>query len=268
MLKPKQTEVEIAKEAATKVVQTHHRLSDFLKPGLKLPQIDDFIRKTLSDLKCKSAFFGYARGVKKFPSYACLSVNDCVVHGTAGYYEDALKPGDVIKIDVGVSYKGWIGDAAWTYAIKEQSPDAKRLMDCGKEAINRGITKLVVGNTLSDWANEVFTVIEKEHNLRVIEALGGHGYGRKLHEQPYIANLPLSPNVWSFANLVIEEDMLFAVEPMIALTTRNVKHEMHRWPILTADGSLSVHYEHDILTTKDGPEILTKGLESLPDVVG
>lgn len=255
-------------ESANKVVLIHEKLSSFLKEGQTLPQIDRFIAKCLSDLKCKSAFLGYQRDRIKFPSYACLSVNDCIVHGTAAYYEKPLVPGDVIKIDIGVIHKGWIGDAAWTYVIKEMSPEIKQLTDCGKEAIKRGISTLKIGNTLEDWAKAITLFVEGECRLFVIDALGGHGYGRELHGKPYISNFLLPEDLWPERKMVINEGMSLAVEPMISLSTRGIRRDNDRWPIFTKDKSIAVHYEHDVFITQTGPEVLTLGLEKLPTIVG
>ncbi len=272
-------EIDIAYSAAQCVVRTHERLAEFLKVGHTLPQIDAFVARTLEELSCRSCFLGYRVGRSPaFPSHACLSVNECVVHGTAGYYDKPMKPGDVLKIDIGVWHKGFIGDAAWTYVFKEMSPVVKRLTDCGKESLRRGVEKLHPKNAYLEWAREVQTVVEGPqggggtglgYGFHLVRGLGGHGIGRKLHLPPYISNVvPSFPGEWPEATVKCQPGIVVAVEPMIAVGTGQTFQQGHQWPVFTRDGSLSVHYEHDVLITPEGPRVLTEGLEKLPDVVG
>lgn len=239
-----------------------------VRPGMTLAQIDQHVAKTLERLGCKSCFLGYRQSLNdpKFPSHACLSVNECVVHGTAGYFTRPLRAGDVLKIDIGVSHKGWIGDAAWTYSIGPASPEVRRLLDAGRQSLSAGIQALVVGRKLRDWAIAVQEHVEQRCGLHLVRGLGGHGYGRRLHEPPYVSNvIPRTPGEWSDAERVITPGMLLAVEPMIGVGTGKTRHTKGHWPILTGDGSLSSHHEHDVMTTNDGPQVLTAGLEALPD---
>ncbi|MFI4897130.1 MAG: type I methionyl aminopeptidase [Phycisphaerales bacterium JB059] len=262
-------EAEHAAVSAQKVVSVHQRLADFLRVGLTLAQIDSFVAQTLDDLGAKSCFKGYRAGrLPPFPSHACLSVNDCVVHGTAGYYEQPLQPGDLLSVDVGVAFRGWMGDAAWTYSFGEPGEDARRLMDAGKDSLREGIKQLHPDNTYLEWAKTVQRIVEGERGLHLIRGLGGHGYGRKLHAPPFISNIvPRSPLEWPEANKRCEPGTLVAVEPMIALTTGETEQAHGKWPIFSADGSLSVHYEHDVLITESGPRVLTAGLEQIQDVI-
>jgi methionyl aminopeptidase len=264
------TDIELAEQAALRVVRTHQRLVDFLKPGLTLGHIDAFVARTLEDLDCKSAFIGYkAGGSPRFPSHACLSVNECVVHGTAGYLTRPLVKGDLLKIDIGVIYKGFIGDAAWTYSFGQPTPDVKRLMDAGKVSLKRGVEQLRPGNKYIAWAQTVQKIVERDFGFHLVRGLGGHGYGRKLHQPPYISNIvPDFHTEWPESTNAILPGTLVAVEPMIAIGTGEVKQIRSEWPVYTADGSMSVHYEHDVLVTEQGPRVLTAELESLPDVIG
>lgn len=262
-------DVDAAYTAAQKVVETHHRIAAFLHAGLTLAQIDRFVYETLEELGCKSCFHKYRTGgLPPFPSQACLSINDCVVHGTAGYTLEKLKTGDVLKIDIGVKHKGWMGDAAWTYVFGEMTPQVKKLTDSGKESLEKGIEQLQPGNTWMDWARTVQRIVEDEYGFHLIRGLGGHGYGRKLHSPPWISNVvPDFANEWPDGNKTIEPGMLVAVEPMIGIGTGEIFQKPKDWPIYTADHSLSVHYEHDVLITTDGPRILTQGLEDVTDVI-
>ncbi|GMV25131.1 MAG: methionine aminopeptidase [Phycisphaerae bacterium] len=263
-----------AYEAAQKVVQVHCRLADFLRMGMKLPEIDRFVARTLDGLGCESCFFGYRpsrSGKPRFPSYSCLSVNDCIVHGTAGYYDQPMKPGDVLKIDIGVRFRGWIGDAGWTYVFGEMTPLVRRLTDAGKESLRRGVLELRPGNRFINWAKAVQNHAEAECGFHLVRGLGGHGLFDKragqpsLHAAPFISNVVQSYGEWAEAQWPCEPGELLAVEPMIAVGTGDIRER--GWPIFTADGSLAVHYEHDVLITANGPRVLTEGLESVTDVI-
>lgn len=266
----KPADIDAAHTAAQKVVEIHRRLAEWLSRGLTLARIDAFVAEQLRDLGCKSCFLHYkVPKCPPFPSYACLSLNDCVVHGTAGMTTKPLETGDVLSIDIGVSFRGWIGDAAWTYVFGEMNEQQRRLTDCGKEALRRGAAELRPGRPYLDFAKAVQNHVEGECGYHCVRGLGGHGYGRKLHTPPFVANTaPTYPGEWPDAFTKIEPGTLVAVEPMIAVGTGQVVQNKGEWPIFTEDGSLSVHYEHDVYIGEDGPRVLTDGLEDLPDVVG
>ncbi|MEO1717437.1 MAG: type I methionyl aminopeptidase [Planctomycetota bacterium] len=262
-------EADAAREAADRVVTTHERLAEFVRAGQTLAEIDAFVAATLSDLKCRSCFLGYRiPRTPPFPSHACLSVNDCIVHGTAGYTTTPLQRGDLISIDIGVWYQGWVGDAAWTYAIEERNDEAAALMDAGERSIAEGVRELKPGAPLTNWAKAVHRVVEDESGFHLTRGLGGHGYGRSLHGPPFVSNTPLSPIEWPDGRTTCEPGMLIAVEPMLAIGTGKTSAKDREWPVFTQDGSLSVHYEHDVLIGADGPEVLTARLHDLPAVVG
>lgn len=262
-------DVDAVYDAAQRVVEIHRRISAWLQIGVTLPKVNRFVETVLDELDCRSCFRGYRVGQHPpFPSQACLSVNDCIVHGTAGYYSKPILEGDLLKIDIGVVYKGWIGDAVKTYVFGEPSPEVSRLTASGKEAIQRGIRELQPGRPLVGWARAVQRCVEGEHGFFCVRGLGGHGYGRKLHEPPYISNtMPEDKDDWPEALIPCEPGMLLAVEPMIAASTPEIRARGKSWQIFTADGSKSVHYEHDVLVTEDGPRILTEGLDEIDDLV-
>lgn len=263
-------DVEAALAAAQCVVRTHERLVEFLRAGQTLAEIDAFVARTLEDLDCRSAFLGYSmQGLPPFPSHSCLSLNDCIVHGTHDMSTTPIQPGDVLSVDIGVVHHKWIGDAAWTYAIEGASDEALALMRCGRESLRRGIAAIKPGRPLVDWARAVQTCAEKECGYRLIRGLGGHGYGKKLHGSPFISNvLPTYHAEWPDAWTLFKPGMLLAVEPMLAIGSEHIKSEPKKWPIYTYDGSLSVHYEADVLVTEDGVRDLTDGMQALPDIVG
>lgn len=264
-------DVDGALDAARKVHDVHFALVEYLRAGRTLPEIDGFVADTLRSLDCKSAFHKYRiRGLPPFPSHSCLSVNSCIVHGTHTMTSAPLEPGDIISIDIGVKYRGWIGDAAWTYAIEHASDEALRLMQAGRESLAAGIAAMQAGRPLIDWAKAVQHVAEDQFGFKLVENLGGHGYGKKLHGAPFVSNIvPSFREQWQDAWKLFEPGLLLAVEPMIAVGTRETINPggKRTWPIFTADDSLAVHYEADVLITPDGPHDLTEGMADLPDII-
>jgi len=258
-----------AYDAAQKVVEIHRRLTGFLAMGQTLAKIDGFVGRSLQELGAKSCFFKYRpRGMQPFPSQACLSLNDCVVHGTAGYYTEPMRAGDVLKIDIGVTYRGWIGDAAWTYVFGEKTDEVARLCESGKECLRRGIEQLRPDRPLIRWAEAVQDCVETEYGFHLIKRYGGHGYGKSLHAPPFILNTrPSMGNPWPEADVTPAPGTLIAVEPMIAAGTGETFSEPGTWPVYSADRSLTVHYEHDVLITESGNRVLTEGLDDLDDLV-
>ena len=259
-----------AKISAELVVSIHQELTNFLRAGLTLPEIDSFVAKKLRDASCKSAFLKYRIPRQPpFPSHACLSVNDCIVHGTHIMKQSPLAPGDLISVDVGVIHKGWIGDAAWTWGIEHVNDEQHLLMKAGRESLAAGISAMQPMRPLMDFAKAVQDVAEGEYGFHLVRGLGGHGYGRELHGPPFISNVvPSHPSQWPDGWRTFEAGMLIAVEPMLAVGTGEIENTEGTWPIFSVDHSMSVHYEADVYITEDGPLDLTEGLQELPYIVG
>lgn len=263
-------QIELAAQAARCVVDTHEAIVGFLRHGQTLAEIDRFVGETLAKLGARSCFKGYRAGRHPpFPAHACLSVNETVVHGHPGSHQEPLKPGDVLKVDIGVSKNGWIGDAAYTYSFGQPDATTRKLMDCGKGALRRGIEAMQPGAELVEWAKVIQPYVEKECGFFMVRGLGGHGIGRSLHTPPFISNTvpAVAALEWREAHDPFVPGMILAVEPMIAVGTGRIVQHGNAWPLDIADGSQSVHYEADILITEDGPRDLTAGLLDLPDVV-
>jgi len=256
------------------VVRTHQSLVQFVRAGKTLAQIDSEVARILTGMGARSCFKGYRVGrLPPFPSHACLSLNDCIVHGTAGSVTRPLIEGDVLKIDIGVFLDDWVGDAAWTYSIGEPTPQIRRLMDCGKECLRRGIAQMNPGVPLLNFAQAVQNHAETECGFFCTHGLGGHGIGKgRLHGPPFVANalrfgLASARSEWPEALTTWKPGDLVAVEPMLAIGTREKRDSSSQWPISTADGSIAVHYEADVHITQDGHTDLTAGLDELPDVL-
>lgn len=262
-------DVEQAAEAARCVVETHRALADFLRHGIDLAAVDLFVAETLAKLGAKSCFLRYrVPRLPPFPNHACLSVNDCVVHGTSTSLGRPLHEGDLLKVDIGVFKDGWIGDAAYTYSFGEPSEETRRLMESGKESLRRGVAALQPGAKLADWAHAVQQHVEGECGFHLVRGLGGHGYGRRLHDSPWVSNvMPSFPGEWPDALMDVRPGMLLALEPMIAVGTPHTRSEKRGWPMYSADGSMTVHYEADVLIAEDGPRDLTDGLLDVADVI-
>ncbi|MBN1326759.1 MAG: type I methionyl aminopeptidase [Candidatus Cloacimonetes bacterium] len=220
-----------------------------VKPGVSTEMLDRFAEDLIRQEGGIPAFKGYqVDGLQPFPSAICASVNSCIVHGIPSS-RNILIEGDIIGIDVGVCKDGFYGDAARTYEVGEISLQAERLMKITQEALIRGIKKARSGARVGDISYAIGSFIT-ESGYYIADSLTGHGIGRKLHEEPIIPNYGLADR-----GPRLREGMTLAIEPMVNIGTNRVKES--GWEFFVADGSLSAHFEHTILITKDEPEILT-----------
>ena len=242
-------EIELMREAGKMVSMTHQYLKNFIKPGITTKELDrlaeEYIRKMGGVPTCK--------GYEGFPATLCTSVNDTVVHGIPDNYK--LKDGDIITIDMVIGYKGYQGDAAWTYAVGEISDDKKYLMEHTEKALYEGVKQVKPGNRIGDISNAVEEYANK-HHLGVVKELCGHGIGREMHEDPEVPNYGMKGT-----GPKLREGMVICIEPMLNLGTADIYMLDDEWTIKTDDGKPAAHYEHTILVTKDGYEILTPRLD-------
>jgi len=221
-------------------------MAAFIKPGLTTRQVDDFAAERIKSYGGKSAFLGF----EGFPGYTCISVNDIVVHGIAS--ERELEFGDIVSLDVGVTYNGFVGDTARTVAVGGCSLEAQRLMDVTEQSLYQGIAQAKPGNQVLDISIAVQKYVEK-NGFSVVREFVGHGVGRSMHEEPQVPNFDdgnkHSPK--------LRPGMVIAIEPMVNAGRPEVKILKDGWTVLTRDGSLSAHFEHSVLITDGEPEILT-----------
>lgn len=242
-------EIELMKEAGRLVGETHKYLKQFIKEGITTIELDrlaeDFIRKN-GGIPTEKGYEGY-------PASICASVNDEVVHGIPG--KRKLKNGDIITIDMVISYKGYQADSAWTYAVGEISKEKKYLMEHTEKALYEGLKQVKPGNRLGDVSHAIQEYAES-HNLSVVRELSGHGIGTEMHEDPDIPNYGKKGT-----GIVLKKGMTLAIEPMLNLGKRDIAILNDDWTIVTLDGSDSAHYEHTVVVTKDGCEIITKRLD-------
>lgn len=242
-------EIELMRKAGYLVSLTHQYLKPFIKPGITTKELDalaeEFIRKNGGVPSCK--------GYEGFPATLCTSVNDEVVHGIPSNRK--LKNGDIITVDMVIGYKGYQGDAAWTYAVGDINDKKKYLMEHTKKALYEGIKQVRPGNRIGDISNAVETYATK-HHLGIVKELVGHGIGTDMHEDPDVPNYG-HPHTGPR----LKEGMVICIEPMLNLGTADIYQLDDGWTIKTDDGLPAAHYEHTILVTKDGYEILTPRLD-------
>lgn len=242
-------EIELMKEAGRLVGETHKYLKQFIKEGITTIELD----KLAEDFIRKNGGIPTEKGYEGYPASICASVNDEVVHGIPG--KRKLKNGDIITIDMVISYKGYQADSAWTYAVGEISKEKKYLMEHTEKALYEGLKQVKPGNRLGDVSHAIQEYAES-HNLSVVRELSGHGIGTEMHEDPDIPNYGKKGT-----GIVLKKGMTLAIEPMLNLGKRDIAILNDDWTIVTLDGSDSAHYEHTVVVTEDGCEIITKRLD-------
>lgn len=239
-------EIELLKVAGQIVGDTHKYLIPYIKPGITTKELDDLAHKYIISRDATPSFKGY----NGYPGSICTSVNEEVVHGIPGHRK--LKDGDIISIDIGACYKGYHGDSAWTYTVGNVSKENLELMKHTEESLFAGLSVVKEGARVGDIGYAVSEVANKYH-LGVVKELVGHGVGSHLHEMPDVPNYGKQGT-----GPVLKAGMVIAVEPMLNLGTPNIYLLDDDWTIITADDKPSAHFEHTVLVTKDGYEILTK----------
>lgn len=217
----------------------------FIQPGLTTREIDQYAAARIKFYGAKSAFLGY----RKYPCHACISVNEQVVHGLAG--ERRAEFGDIVSVDVGVVYQGFIGDTARTVAVGGCDVAAQRLMDVTERALGIGIAQALPGNRVADISRAIQTYVES-NGCSVVREFVGHGVGRSMHEEPQVPNF-----VDGKASPRLQPGMTIAIEPMVNAGGPAVQVLKDGWTVVTKDGSLSAHFEHTVLVTAGEPEIMT-----------
>jgi methionyl aminopeptidase len=236
-----------------------HRLKALVRPGISTYDLDQAGRDLIASYGARSADFGYQIGSRRFPAYTCLSVNEEVVHGI-GTIKRILHDGDIISIDVTVEANGYIGDNAVTIPVGGIKPEVAKLLQVTEEALQIGIGHAQVGNRIGEISYAIQTFVEA-HGFGVVRDLVGHGVGRSMHEEPQIPNFGRRST-----GEKIKPGMTLAIEPMVNLGTYRVKTLADGWTVVSADGLPSAHFEHTVLTTDKGPEILTLPRPSAPSV--
>jgi len=240
-------EIEKLREAGKIVGLTHKYIQQFIKPGITTKEIDDLCKKFILSKGCTCSF----EGLYGFPGANCVSVNNEVVHGIPG--RKKLKEGDIVKIDIGACYQGYHGDSAWSYIVgKPKSEKDVKLLKWTEEALMAGIAACHDGCYVGDIGHAVEKVAHK-YNLGVVKELVGHGVGNEVHMEPNVPNYGKEHK-----GPILHAGNVIAIEPMLNLGTADIYMLDDGWTICTDDGKNSAHFEHTVLITKDGAEILTR----------
>lgn len=244
-------EVEAMREAACHTAEILLELRELAVPGVTTAEIDRHATEAIDRHGVQSSFIGYAPGgAPPYPAVICLSVNSEIVHGIPGPRE--LEEGDILSLDFGVNTKGFHGDSALTIPIGEVSPDALTLIESTRDSLYLGVEQMTPGKRLSDIGHAVQKRAEGA-GFSVVRQFVGHGIGRVMHEMPQIPNFGRPGR-----GPRLLPGMVFAIEPMVNMGGDDVRLLGDEWTAVTADGSLSAHFEHTVLITENGPEVLTQ----------
>ena len=239
-------EIELMKEAGRILEIVHEEMAKALRPGMSTLEIDKLGEEVIRSYGCTPSFLNY----NGYPASVCVSVNDEVVHGIPSS-KRIIKEGDIVGLDAGVIYKGYHSDAARTHAIGEVSEEAKKLIRVTRESFFEGIKYAKEGNYLFEISAAIGKYA-RERGYGVVRDLCGHGIGAQLHEAPEIPNYEMGRR-----GVRLRKGMTLAIEPMINIGTHAVEWLDDDWTVVTADGSLSAHYENTVLITEGEPVLLT-----------
>ena len=239
-------EIELMRIAGKLTGDTHLFLKEYIKPGITTKELDTLAYNYIIKNGATPSFKNY----NGYPASICTSINDEVVHGIPSNYK--LKEGDIISIDIGVCYKGYHGDSAWTYPVGKINKDKEFLLEHTEKSLFEGLSQAKAGIHVGVISSAIENYAKK-HNLGVVRELVGHGVGNKLHEEPDVPNYG-TPN----DGPILKSGMVIAVEPMLNFGSRHVAILDDDWTVVTEDGLPSAHFEHTILITENGYEILTK----------
>lgn len=240
-------EIEIMRQSAKIVATVLKEISEMVQPGMTTADLDAHAEKRIREMGATPSFKGY----HGFPASICASVNNEVVHGIPNS-KKVLRTGDVVKVDTGAYYQGFHGDSCITIAVGEVSPEAAKLMRVAEEALYKGIQQVKAGNYLMDLAGAIQDHVEA-NGLSVVEEFTGHGVGRNLHEEPSVFNF----RTREMPNVKLRAGMTLAIEPIVNAGSKFTRILADRWTAVTVDNSLSAQYEHTVLVTENGYEILT-----------
>ena len=244
--KKSREEIKLMKEAGNIVALVHQEMKRIIEPGLSTKDLDEIAYKIIKDNKAIPTFMGY----NGFPATICASINGEVVHGIPSP-NTILKEGDIVSVDVGATYRGLVGDSAWTYPVGKISDECKMLLETTEKSLFAGIEKMRDNVLLEDVSGAIEDVA-KSKNLGIVRQYGGHGVGRAMHEEPFVFNYRIGNK------FVLKKGYTIAIEPMLNLGCDDVYTLEDGWTVVTKDGKPSAHFEHTVHVTDGEPEILTK----------
>ena len=244
--KKSREEIKLMKEAGNIVALVHQEMKRIIEPGLSTKYLDEVAHRIIKENKAIPTFLGY----HGFPGIICASINGEVVHGIPNE-NTVLKEGDIISVDVGATYRGLVGDSAWTYPVGNISDECKMLLETTEKSLFAGIAKMKDGALLEEVSGAIEDVAD-EKRLGIVRQYGGHGVGRQMHEEPFVFNYRVGNK------FVLKKGMTIAIEPMLNLGVDDVYTLEDGWTVVTKDGKPSAHFEHTVHVTDGEPEILTK----------
>ena len=241
-------EIELMRESGRLLSLVHDELAKMIRPGISTKQIDKVCEEIIRSYGCTPNFLHY----QGYPASVCVSVNEEVVHGIPSHSR-IIQEGDIVSLDMGLIYQGYHSDAARTHAVGQISPEAQQLIDVTRQSFYEGIKMARAGMHLHDISNAIAAYVTS-YGYGIVKALVGHGIGTSLHEEPQVPNFAQRRK-----GPKLRPGMTLAIEPMINMGTGDVKWLDDDWTVVSADHSLSAHYENTILITEGDPEILTLG---------
>ena len=241
-------ELDVMREAGRINATVLATVKELLKPGVSTADLNAAAEEVLRKHGCVSPFKGY--GHPPFPSSITVSINQELIHGIPSK-QRKLKSGDIVSIDCGTVLDGFVADSAITAGVEEISSEAQKLLDVTKEALQAGINKMLVGNRTGDISAAIQNYVES-HGFHVTREYTGHGVGRQMHEGPQVPNYGKAGT-----GMPLKAGMTIAIEPMVLVGTAETKVLSDQWTVVSADGSLTAHFEHSIAVTEGEPRILT-----------
>ncbi len=247
-------EIELMREAGRLVARAHAIVREMIAPGVTTGELDAAVEELFKQHGATPLFKGYP-GTVPFPAVTCISINEEVVHGIPG--PRTLHAGDIVSVDTGCRLNGWCGDAAWTYPVGTVDPLKGRLLSVGEETLNVAIREMGRRSTWSQVAAQMQAVAKKA-GFSLVEDFVGHGIGREMHEDPQVPNYVSSQK--REQDFKLEPGLVLAIEPMVNAGTKKVRILADHWTVVTKDRKPSVHFEHTVALTAEGPERLTAGV--------
>lgn len=244
--KKSREEIKLMKIAGNVVALVHEEMKKCVTVGITTLELDKIAFDIIKKNRCIPSFLGY----QGFPASICTSINEQVVHGIPSK-DVVLKEGDVISIDVGATYKGLVADSAWTYPVGKITPDVQNLLKVCENSLFAGISQVKDNGKLEDVSGAIEDVVNAQ-KLGIVRQYGGHGVGRKMHEEPFIFNFRTDNKV------ILKNGYTIAIEPMVNLGCDEVEVLEDNWTVVTKDRKPSAHFEHTVLVNDETPEIITK----------
>ncbi len=238
-------EIAIMRHAGSVVAQTLQRLVEDVRPGVVVKDLDKVVRREFERHNVVPTFLGY----HGYPATVCVSVNEEIVHGIPG--KRVIQDGDVVSLDLGCTYRGFVADAALTVIAGKAKPGTQELVDVTRESLATGIKEARAGNRLGQVSNAIQAYIES-HGFGVVREYVGHGVGRQMHEEPQVPNFGPADR-----GPLLKKGMVLALEPMVTVGDWRTRQLEDHWTVVTADGSLAAHFEHTIAITDGEPQVLT-----------